>query len=132
MGHSCIEYRGKSDFLNDHDLVIVISAVARQIERMDGGKYRRFLAGWNEQLEMSISGGIDPQLDEHFASPADRETLLDALTRARSEILARGDTIPGDELTSMVGMPENFRFVDRSASDLAARVDRVIRFVREG
>lgn len=129
MGHSVVEYRGRSRRLHDIEIVTVVHIVLDARRSEDGAPpvtpgVERLLAAWSTMFDTYGPGTLDVELDGYLESEADRESLSRLMQRARARLAGQGDVVSGDYMNRIVDAPGVLEFVDRPLADVLAAFDR--------
>lgn len=75
------------------------------------------------------NGAVDLELDEMLPDDESVAAFLRLARATREHYASRGDTMSGDELTEIVGMPEIMQFEDRPMTKHLENLDRLIRLI---
>ena len=129
MGHSVVEYRGRTRRLHDIEIVTVVHVVLDAWRSEPGAAtvtpgVARLLAAWSTMIDTYGPGTLDVELDPFLETEADRESLSRLMQRARERLAARGDVVPGEYMNRIVDAPGVLEFVDRPVADVLAAFDR--------
>jgi len=133
LGHSWVEFGGRSVPMRDAEIVTVVKVVADLARRAAGwpeptDNVTALLHAWDTLIDEAYApGGIDVGLDRFVQTEADRACLLGLLDRARGTLRDFGAAVPADYLNRVVDAPGVLTFGDWPTTDLLGKVDTFAR-----
>ena len=130
MAHSCIEYRGRTAFIRDSDLVLAMRYVERLLTRNPSVADFSFPAPWYDAIENRIPGAIDFDLDRHLDAPAACDGFVRALEAAKADLRTRGDDLPGDEVDALMWTAARFVGPSLPTAKVGEIFDGILSIVR--
>lgn len=129
MGHSYVEFRGRSRLMPDIEIVTAVHVVLDVVRETPSLKLTEnidaLLESWGTLMEPYGPGCLDVALDKFVETDADRDCLLDLLERSRGKLQEFGATVPGDYLDRVVDAPGVLQFVDRPVGDVLVAFDKM-------
>lgn len=131
MGHSFLEFRNKSQLLNDFDIIFVVHITLDAIRNSSDrptitSGIKELLDYWETLTNIYGPGCLETELDRFVVTEDDRACLLRLLELARSLIEHFGATVPGDYLNRIINAPALFHFPDEKTSNVLAAFDKFI------
>jgi hypothetical protein len=129
MGHSYVEFRGRSRLLQDVEIVAVVHLTLDTARHEAGsppltGGVEALLRGWRTLIDVYAPGCLDLGLDAAVRTDADHDCLLGLLARSRTRLERIGPVVPGHYLDAIVDAPAIFAFGDWPTTGVIRAHDR--------
>jgi hypothetical protein len=129
MGHSYVEFRGRSRLLQDVEIITVVHLVL-DTARLEAGSPRltdgveALLGNWRTLIDVYAPGCLEVGLDASVRTDVDHDCLLSLLARSRSRLEGIGPVVPGPFLDEIIDAPAIFSFGDRPTPGVIRAHDR--------